>query len=82
MHTTISPICISCQSTIGHFYPIYYRILLKRVQDDIEKHGYSFEDFAANADVGMGDVLDKLGVKNLCCRQLLMAHNRVIKGSI
>lgn len=82
MYTTINPVCTSCQTTIGHVYPIYYRILANRIRMDIDKKGYSFEGFGANTDISMGDILDKLNITNACCRMHMVSHNRVVRGSI
>jgi DNA-directed RNA polymerase subunit N (RpoN/RPB10) len=82
METTCSPVCVSCGSTIGHVYPIYYRVLTKRVKDTLDKKGYSYEDLWDNTDVDMGDILDKLRIKNMCCRNSVMSHQRITKGAV
>lgn len=82
METTISPVCTSCGSTIGHVYPIYYRILAKKVKDSLDDKGYSYDELWDVTDVNMGDILDKLDIKNICCRGILMTHLRVTKGAV
>ena len=58
MYTTLNPVCTSCQTTIGHIYPIYYRILTKRIKDLMDKKGYSLDEISSITDIGMGDVMD------------------------
>ena len=82
METPNSPVCVSCGTTIGHVYPIYYRILAKRVKEVLDDKGYSYEDLWNNTDVDMCDILDKLQVKNICCRNAIMSHQRITKGAV
>jgi DNA-directed RNA polymerase subunit N (RpoN/RPB10) len=78
MQTTISPVCVSCQSVIGHVYAAYYLIEDRRKKIAVNKAQYSPMDFAALDTVSMGDVLDKMNVKNLCCRKSVLGHSRVV----
>ena len=82
MYTTLNPVCTSCQTTLGHVYPIYYRILAKRIRDTVDKKGYNLEEIGAVMDVSMGDILDKCNLTNACCRMHMMSHNRIVRGSI
>lgn len=82
METTCSPICTSCGSTIGHIYPIYYRILAKRVKGALDKKGYSYDNLWNISDVDMEKVLDTLQVRDMCCRNSVMSHMRITKGAV
>jgi DNA-directed RNA polymerase subunit N (RpoN/RPB10) len=56
---TIEPVC-TCKTVIGHVYPIYRRIYQERMNE--EKSAI------------MGDVLDSLGIKRMCCRSKILSH--------
>lgn len=81
-YITISPVCVSCQSSIGQFYEAYQDIKNRRCEEYMENKGYAPSDNSAMEEINMGDFLDKMGIKNICCRQSIMGHNPIVQNSI
>ncbi len=72
---TYPPCCVSCGTAISHVAGVYMRIKNKRSVNNIEKKGLRSKDLASyTKDIAMGDVLDKLGITNMCCRVAVMTH--------
>ncbi len=67
---TIEPVC-SCKTVIGHIYPLYRAIYIKRLGKLAETSGYVD---TTSEKIVMGDVLDKLGIHRLCCRSRILGH--------
>jgi len=73
--TTYPPQCVSCGTAIGHVSSIYLRIAMTRRAKNIEKRGFRPSDLASYTnEIAMGDVLDQLGIENMCCRMAVMTH--------
>lgn len=80
-YNTISPVCTSCQSNIGHIYELYTRTKNKKVEEFLEKTGYKSSDATIVDNISMNEFLDKITM-NLCCRQSILGHNLIIQDSI
>lgn len=81
-HTTISPVCVSCQSSIGHIYTLYTMIKNKKVEKYIEETGFKPSDNSAIENVNMGEFLTKCGIRNMCCRTQVLGHELIVQGTI
>lgn len=69
------PVCVSCHTILGNKYPIFDDIRTNRIKDITEKNGYTPNNVE---EIGMGDVLDNLDVKNICCRKSMLCFVRQI----
>lgn len=81
-YITISPVCMSCQSSVGQFYEAYQTIRNLKIEKYLEETGYVPSDNAATESVNMSEFLDKVGIVNICCRQHMLGHNNVVQDSI
>lgn len=72
MENTITPVCRTCHTSIGHIYPVYEHILEHRIEKYNREDGFELNDFAAMENVSMEDVFKKLNINNLCCRGQIM----------
>jgi DNA-directed RNA polymerase subunit N (RpoN/RPB10) len=77
--TTPPPRCYSCHTPLSHLYEIYIKEYRKRVEESMIKKGILVGDLSSvtDTDVLMGDFLDSLGIKRVCCRVRLMSHKNI-----
>ena len=81
-YTTISPICTSCQSPIGHVFPLYNIAKNIQVDEYLERKGYKATDNSAMESINMGEFLTKNDITNSCCRVQILGHNLIIQDTI
>ena len=72
MNHTISPVCRTCGTTIGHVFLQYREILKQRIEEKTLDKGIKVEDFRSLDDIEMADILDALKLKNPCCIGMVM----------
>jgi DNA-directed RNA polymerase subunit N (RpoN/RPB10) len=75
MAKVLPSICISCGTLIGHLWPTYYKMIKEKNMSLMkDAHGELKEAVLVNHDKFMSnkDILDHLGVKNICCRITLI----------
>ena len=75
MENTITPICRTCHTQIGHIYPIYKTILINRIKEYNDKHDYDINDFAAVESIRMSDIFEICNINNPCCRGQIMGFS-------
>ena len=81
-YITISPVCMSCQSSIGQFYEAYQSIRTMKIEKYLDETGYVPSDNSAIESINMSEFLDKMNITNICCRQSIMGHNLIVQDSI
>ena len=72
MNHTISPVCRTCGTAIGHVFLQYREILKERIKEKTLDEGIKVEDFRALDDIAMADILESLGITNYCCVGMIM----------
>jgi DNA-directed RNA polymerase subunit N (RpoN/RPB10) len=68
--------CVSCGNVIADKYRWYLeqvRKLKSGKENEKEKVMYFTKDMI-NTETPEGEVMDKLGIKNVCCRRIFLTH--------
>lgn len=67
-----------CGQSLGDIYELFKELRRRKIKAHLEKLGYDvlpeLFQFSDDVDVSAGDILDKLHVKQQCCRGRLLTQ--------
>jgi len=67
-------ICFTCGNPIGDIEDLFHHLRAARVREILAERGTTATQAAADAglQIDCSDILDRLGIKNDCCRKCLV----------